>query len=412
MIAKINSGNSFYSVALYNQKKVDAGKGSILYTQKLVGTSPKILDRTFENYNLSISQRSALHISLSFAAADKAQLSNTKLVDLSKTYLAQMGYEKQPYIIYRHTDTAHPHVHILTTRVDLETQKRINDSFERVHSKQITDKLERIHGLTISDNRQVIQLELVNHLEKVIQIERPENITQLNEALIKRQTPVRTEQTTKGLIYYKVGADGQRNSRPYKASYYQEAKLDFISLQSQFNSHIQDREYVEQGIQEALSKSPTTSINLFSEELQTKGIRTDFKVSSDVSIEMSYRYKEYLYQDTALATTAQKQLVFPTPEHYALREQLTRSIAANEPFELKYQNDYLTASTPDVALEKGLNQQSQSDLLALSKIHTTYQARYQQANSIDIRTAVLALASTDIDDTLQQKINQERKLKR
>jgi len=65
--------------------------------------------------------------------------------------LDKTDYGKQPYIVYRHNDTAHPHVHVLTSRVNIQTQKKINDSHDFRKPKTITDKLETKYDLTIAD---------------------------------------------------------------------------------------------------------------------------------------------------------------------------------------------------------------------------------------------------------------------
>jgi len=408
MIANIGSGSSFYAAANYNQKKVNAGQASILYTQKLYGTQPKTLNKIFETLNLSRTVKPVFHVSLNFHKDDAPNLDNEKLVELSKTYLERMGYAKQPYIIYRHFDTEHPHVHILTSRVDVERQVKINHNFDRVRSKNITDKIEKEQGLIISDNRQLTKLEIAKHIETAIKSERPENIEQLNVALAKVKAPARAEETNTGFIYYRVGEDGLRNSKPHKASYYKDVQLDATSLMARFVDYKQDRLHLIKELNTALPKDGKTSISLFSKELQAKGITTNFKVNSDDSIDISYQYKDHIYRDSDLKTRVQKQLVFPEPRDYDLREQLTRSIAANEPLELGYENDKVTVTTPNPALEKELNKRSNREILALSDIHKQYRVEYQQANSSHIQSSVLAFAATDIDDTLQDQINKER----
>ena len=408
MISNITSGNSFYDVAMYNQKKVNQQEASILYSQKLRGTKPETLQKAFENYNLSISTKPVIHVSLSFAREDEGQLTDEKMVALSQEYLQKMGYGKQPYIIYRHFDTPHPHVHILSTRVDIETQKRINDSFDYIRSKQITEKMEQTYGLTKADQQTSIKSKLVDHLQSAFQKDRPENITQLNQSLEKRNLPVRARETQKGLIYHGVREDGVRHSKYYRSSIYKEVGLDAPSLQAQFQQNIQAKQYLKTAIEQALPQEGKTSIGLFSKELQSKGILTDFRVKPDDTINISYQYKDHVYKDAVIKTNAQEQLVFPTPQDYHLREQLTRSIAANEPLELGYENGKVTVATPNPALEKELNKRSNGEILALSDIHKEYRSEYQQAGNSGIRNAVLALAATDIDDSLQEQINRER----
>ena len=408
MISNITSGSSFYQVALYNQKKVDKGEASILYSQKLRSTIPASLQRSFENYNLSISQRPVIHVSLSFAREDEAALNDEKILDLSKEYLAKMGYSHQPYIIYRHFDTPHPHVHILSTRVDITTQKRIDDSFEYIRSKQITNQIERAHGLTIADKQPAIKSSLVAHINAALQEAKPENINHLNEALHKNGAPVRAKETSKGLIYHGVGEDGRRHSKYYLSSSYKEVGLDAAGLTIQFQKNIQNRAYVTNNIQAALPKVGKTTIGLFTKDLQSKGINTEFKVNSDNSIDIRYHYKNRVFQDSSLRTTAQQQLIFPEPQDIRLRDQLTKSIAANEPLALDYQNSQLQIKTPNPELAQELNKRTDREKLAISDSYHQYQNQYQKTANPDIRKAILALAATDIDDTLQDKINAER----
>ena len=408
MISNITSGGSFYKVAIYNQQKVDKGEASILYSQKLRSRVPSSLQKSFENYNLSISQRPVIHFSLSFAREDADQLNDEKILDLSKEYLTKMGYNHQPYIIYRHFDTPHPHVHILSTRVDITTQKRIDDSFEYIRSKQITDKMEIAHGLTIADKQTAIKSALVGHINHTLKQAKPENINQLNEALQRIGAPVRAKQTERGLIYHGVGEDGRRHSKYYPSATYKKAGLDSEGLTIQFQNNIQDRKYVSNAIQTGLPENGKTSIGLFTKDLQTKGITTHFKVNPDNTIDINYHYKNHVYKDKRLGTTAQQQLVFPEPKAIRLREQLTKSIAANEPLALNYQNSQLLIKSPNLEMEQELNKLTNREKLAIVDNYRQYQEQYQREASPDVRQAILALAATDIDDTLQDKINAER----
>jgi len=408
MIAQINASKSFFSTANYNQKKVENKEAEILYSQKLYSARPKIIDDIFETLNKSRTKNPVLHVSLSFHEDDYPKLDNDKMVELSKEYLDRMGYKNQPYIIYRHYDTPHPHVHILTSRVDIEQQKKIKDSFENLRSMKITTEMERKHGLVIADQQPKIKTELVSHLNTAFQKERPENLQQLNQILDKLQLPVRARAAKKGLIYHGVGKDGKRHSKYYRSSSYKEVGLDASGLQAQFQQNSQARQELNTAIQQALPPQGKTSIGLFTKELQAKEITTNFKVNPDNSVSIDYNYKGYTYKDVNLKTTAQEQLVFPEPQDLRLREQLKQSIAANEPLELGYENGKVTVTTPNPALEKELNKRSNGEILALSDIHKEYRSEYQQANNSVIRNSVLALAATDIDDTLQEQINRER----
>jgi len=55
------------------------------------------------------------HISLSLPHGE--HLDDKTFYKISEEYMENMGYEEQPYVVVRHTDTKHEHVHIVTTNV-------------------------------------------------------------------------------------------------------------------------------------------------------------------------------------------------------------------------------------------------------------------------------------------------------
>lgn len=408
MIAQINASKSFLSTANYNQKKVDNKEAQIIYSQKLYSTAPDKVAYVFETLNKSRTQNAVFHISLSFHEDDGLKLNDEKMIELSKVYLERMGYGRQPYIIYRHDDTAHPHVHILTSRVHIEQQKKIEHDFERFRSKKITTQIEREYGLVIANQQPKIKTELVAHIQSALQKSRPENIQQLNQTLEELELPVRARATKNGLIYHGIGKDGKRHSKSYRSSTYKEVGLDAPSLQAQFQQNTQTRQQLQAAINETLPPQGKTTIGLFSKGLQAKGITTDFKVNPDSSVSIHYGYKGYIYKDVNLNTTAQQQLVFPEPQDLRLREQLKQSIAANQPLELSYENGKLVVQSPNKELEQNLNKRSDREILAITDTHNKYREEYQRTDIPNVQNAVLALAASDIDDTLQEKINRER----
>ncbi|MGB3406682.1 MAG: relaxase/mobilization nuclease domain-containing protein, partial [Jannaschia sp.] len=55
------------------------------------------------------------HISLNLPHGE--YLDDDTFLKISDEYMENMGYGKQPYVVVRHTDTTHEHVHIVTTNV-------------------------------------------------------------------------------------------------------------------------------------------------------------------------------------------------------------------------------------------------------------------------------------------------------
>ena len=74
------------------------------------------------------------------------KLSDETLTQIAKEYMEALGYGKQPYIVFKHSDIAREHIHIVSLRVDSKGRK-MNDKFEKRRSKKITDALEKRFGL-------------------------------------------------------------------------------------------------------------------------------------------------------------------------------------------------------------------------------------------------------------------------
>ncbi|RKN83479.1 relaxase/mobilization nuclease domain-containing protein [Ulvibacterium marinum] len=61
------------------------------------------------------SQKRYVHISLNLPHGEK--LNDSDFYELSKNYMENMGYGEQPFVVVRHFDTQHQHVHIVSTTV-------------------------------------------------------------------------------------------------------------------------------------------------------------------------------------------------------------------------------------------------------------------------------------------------------
>ena len=151
MIAKISATENLGGALGYNFKKVEKGEASILLAAELYQ------DRegryTMEDVLADIealipkkcrTKKTVFHCSLNPHPDEK--LSDETLTQIAKEYMEALGYGNQPYIVFKHSDIAREHIHIVSLRVDSRGQK-INDKFEKRRSKKITDALERKFGL-------------------------------------------------------------------------------------------------------------------------------------------------------------------------------------------------------------------------------------------------------------------------
>ena len=153
MIVKILSSASkdFHGVK-YNDKKINSDKGDLMEMKNFPSFINKDSSQEeVRNYLKSISQsnktkKPQFHavISTKYQAHSKEQLTQ-----IANEFMKEMGYGSQPYIVVFHKDTENNHVHIVSTRVDKDTGKKINDSFEKIKSQQALSKaMETVLGVS------------------------------------------------------------------------------------------------------------------------------------------------------------------------------------------------------------------------------------------------------------------------
>lgn len=157
MMAKIVRGTSFSGVVKYI---LDPEKQTNLLAAD--GVRLKNLDSIAQSFeaqrelNLRVSKPVG-HISLDFSAQDRAKLSDEVMARIAHDYMGWMGIINTQYIIGRHHDKEHPHLHIAFNRVD-NNGRTISDKNDRIRSEKICKELTAQYGLYFaSDKEQVKQ---------------------------------------------------------------------------------------------------------------------------------------------------------------------------------------------------------------------------------------------------------------
>lgn len=98
------------------------------------------------------------HISLNFSAQDRDQLSNEMILRIAREYMQQMGIKDTQYILARHFDKEHPHVHLCFNRVN-NMGKTISDRNDRRRSADICKILTLKHGLYFSPGKENVKMD-------------------------------------------------------------------------------------------------------------------------------------------------------------------------------------------------------------------------------------------------------------
>lgn len=148
MIGKQHIGSSFYGVLQYHQKKKDDGMGEIIDSNMTIAKSA-FMAKEFEivsqlRPNL---KRAVYHTSLSLPYED--YLSDEKFAELGNYYLNDMGFTDNQFIILRHFDEKHQHIHILANRVRFDGTV-VSDGNNYKRSEVVVRKLEKQFKLSIT----------------------------------------------------------------------------------------------------------------------------------------------------------------------------------------------------------------------------------------------------------------------
>ncbi len=148
MIAKLNKGTSFGGLVNYandiKQKDTNiiASDGISLTNNKTIATSFKL--QACGNPKV---KKYVGHAMLSFSPKDKLLLTDAFVAQIAKDYLHRMGIVNTQFVIFRHHDQPHDHVHIVYNRVDNDGNEISSDSnFHK--SAAITQAITREYGLT------------------------------------------------------------------------------------------------------------------------------------------------------------------------------------------------------------------------------------------------------------------------
>ncbi len=156
MIAKIMKGSGFKSVINYI---LDPKKGTELIDSLGVRTDginhivQSFIDQTELNPRVS---KVVGHISLSFSVQDSPKLNNEWMAQIAREYMEKMGIKDTQYIIGRHFDKEHPHIHIAFNRID-NNGKTISDRNDRFRSEKICKELTAKHGLYFADGKEKVK---------------------------------------------------------------------------------------------------------------------------------------------------------------------------------------------------------------------------------------------------------------
>jgi len=232
---------------LYNENKVTQHKAEFIHMRNFFQDINRLTYgekfHRFQHLN-DLNTRAKLkmlHITLNFEPSEK--LSNRQLAHIADRYMEGLRMEQHPYLVYRHRDANHPHIHIITslirpdgtrvnthrmgTRLSAPTRKNIEHEFglqpsrHKRHSKILSvDELQKITAnadvpVTQSMNR-IISTVIRNYhfanLNEYNAILRGYNVT------AETGSPGSKTRLHNGIYYVALDDQGNKISPPIMAS--------------------------------------------------------------------------------------------------------------------------------------------------------------------------------------------------
>lgn len=159
MVARIKPSDSLRYTLNYNENKVKEKVANLIHAVNY----PKDLDKlTFmdklnrlkklTDLNPRVTKNS-IHISLNFDPSEKDKLTHDLYRAIAEKYMQGIGYGNQPYLVYEHLDSGHPHLHIVTTNVQANGVRIASNNIGRNESSHIRKAIEKEFGLVEAEKQ-------------------------------------------------------------------------------------------------------------------------------------------------------------------------------------------------------------------------------------------------------------------
>jgi hypothetical protein len=248
MIGKILKGRSFKGCVSY----VLAGKDAkLLASEGVLETDKASIINSFYMQSLLNPKLSKCvgHIPLAFSPEDKERMTDQFMERLAKEYMKLMGIENTQYIIVRHNNTTHPHLHIVFNRVDNDG-KTISDKNDRYRNEKACKQLKDKYKLTYGKGKDKVNVEKLKGAEQTkyeIYHTVENTLSQVNnwsqfEQRLKDQG-VSIEYKCKGQTDEVQGISFKKGNHSFKGSdidrKFSYSKLDIILNE---NNHVQEQQ--------------------------------------------------------------------------------------------------------------------------------------------------------------------------
>ncbi len=143
MISKPVPADSFYHTCRYICQKPGA---EVLIAEGVRSHNYKVMAEDFirQQQLRPTKEKACFHSILSFHPKEKP--SDEIMMEIARKYLEGLGFVNTQFSVSKHTDKAHPHLHVVANMVD-NNGKAISDSWIGLRGKKIAQQLTREYNL-------------------------------------------------------------------------------------------------------------------------------------------------------------------------------------------------------------------------------------------------------------------------
>ena len=154
MVIVIHQTANTQNALLYNEQKVMEGVATYFHSGNTESLNPFFYD---QNHRLNAlfdietgnakAKNKCLHISVNPSKSDSLVLDDKTIRLEIRQMMVHMGYGDQPYFVYKHKDLERVHFHVVSTRIDSVTGKKIKDNYEQEKMQRFIQGLEQKYDL-------------------------------------------------------------------------------------------------------------------------------------------------------------------------------------------------------------------------------------------------------------------------
>ncbi len=255
MVIVIHQSLSTQNALFYNEKKVEQKKATFFQSgntptiNPFAGTKQDRLNilTEIEDRNSRVKQK-CLHISVNPTVSDLVKLGDAGIRTEIKNLMEHLGYGSQPSFVYKHADLDRTHFHIVSTRIDQQTGKKIRDSYEKEKTQRFIKSLEQKYDLSKEPNKEQTNLKfsavssnLKRNLERLFyQLNHIESITskQLYDKSLELFN-VEIRRSGRGHVVFVTDGNGNPVRYPIRLSDFEERPKFYVSARAEQELQIQ-----------------------------------------------------------------------------------------------------------------------------------------------------------------------------